>query len=596
MNSALQALSHAMPLTRHFLSSRYVQDLNHSNPLGTGGKLAIAYGEVLRDLWMKPVTSISPTALKRVIALFAPRFAGYLQHDAQEFLAYLLDGLHEDLNRIQNAPYVELPDVDENENMAVAGARAWEAHLSRNDSLVLDTFYGLFRSTCVCPHCERVSVSFDAFNHVSLEIPQEDHQVVYSVLFFPASNGDPNLSVQPIRYALDLPRNSSVAALKDCLSMLLGSVPASRIALCEVIDRKIHDLPNDLKPLNNSDACWFAYEVDPFSSEFFHVVASHQLILHDAPDTFEMTTPCRVRIGFPFMTSFPKSFSCRQAWEHIWKCVACVVEPEDSIFLQIAVVDNSQPVTVFPGESSNIPRDVDEPLVSFLGNDATERFLLVILEWRDPGVTEENGKSESRIDEERFVSYLSHSSWIEAVEEKSKSATNDSIGVTLENCFETFTKPERLDEHNMWYCSRCKEHVRAMKTMELWRLPNILIVHLKRFEFKHVLRREKLDTFVHFPMENLDMDVHTANGDANPLLDASVPAVYDLFGVVNHYGRMGFGHYTAFARKWDEAGLSPEWNLFDDSSVRNVGDGCGPMDAVVSPAAYVLFYRRRVFH
>jgi ubiquitin carboxyl-terminal hydrolase 4/11/15 len=172
--------------------------------------------------------------------------------------------------------------------------------------------------------------------------------------------------------------------------------------------------------------------------------------------------------------------------------------------------------------------------------------------------------------------------------------------VTLDQCFETFTKPERLDEHNQWYCSKCKEHVRALKTKKLWKLPNILIVHLKRFEYKHALRRDKLDTFVDFPLEGLDMNQHCANWKYNtdgdrPFVDARVPADYDLFGVVNHYGRMGFGHYTAFARRWDETGTSKEWALFDDSSVRTVGSGNGP-EGVVTPSAYVLFYRRRTFN
>jgi ubiquitin carboxyl-terminal hydrolase 4/11/15 len=70
-----------------------------------------------------------------------------------------------------------------------------------------------------------------------------------------------------------------------------------------------------------------------------------------------------------------------------------------------------------------------------------------------------------------------------------------------------------------------------------------------------------------------------------------IPALYDLFAVTNHFGRLGFGHYTAFARSWDEQGMDSEWALFDDSSVRSVD-----ADNVVSPAAYVLFYRRRNFN
>ena len=59
---------------------------------------------------------------------------------------------------------------------------------------------------------------------------------------------------------------------------------------------------------------------------------------------------------------------------------------------------------------------------------------------------------------------------------------------------------------------------------------------------------------------------------------------YDLFAVSNHYGGLGGGHYTAFC-KVNEAN---QWYCFDDSHTKPVN----PED-VVTPAAYVLFYRRR---
>lgn len=43
---------------------------------------------------------------------FAPQFSGYQQHDAQELLTFLLDGLHEDLNRIHDKPYIKQRDSD----------------------------------------------------------------------------------------------------------------------------------------------------------------------------------------------------------------------------------------------------------------------------------------------------------------------------------------------------------------------------------------------------------------------------------------------------------------------------------------------------
>jgi len=41
---------------------------------------------------------------------------------------------------------------------------------------------------------------------------------------------------------------------------------------------------------------------------------------------------------------------------------------------------------------------------------------------------------------------------------------------------------ETLDEANKRYCNRCKDHVMASKTLQVWSLPEILVVHLKRFE------------------------------------------------------------------------------------------------------------------
>jgi len=289
-----------------------------------------------------------------------------------------------------------------------------------------------------------------------------------------------------------------------------------------------------------------------------------------------------------------------------------------------------------PEKSSLIPEHSDTKLVDFLGEDSVEKFLNLALEWKNRFSEEENigsgGKENSPeghrsttkqrllpvIDKSCFLSFDKHVTWLESAKQlatfyRSSQASsinhskmNANNAVTLDECFETFTKPERLDEHNTWYCSTCKEHVRAMKTMQLWRLPNILIVHLKRFEFKpglhmhFTVRRDKLDTTVNFPLEGLDMSKHSAevgllssDSDSSFCVDSNVPAVYDLFGVVNHYGRMGFGHYTAFCRRWDETGISDQWQLFDDSSVRDVSHAT---DAIVSAAAYVLFYRRRNFN
>ena len=92
---------------QHTIGGTYVSELNPDNPLSTGGALAKSYGSLLQNLFPQTVTTTSyaPRDFKHKIALHAPAFSGYAQHDTQELLAFLLDGLHEDLNRILKKPY-----------------------------------------------------------------------------------------------------------------------------------------------------------------------------------------------------------------------------------------------------------------------------------------------------------------------------------------------------------------------------------------------------------------------------------------------------------------------------------------------------------
>jgi ubiquitin carboxyl-terminal hydrolase 4/11/15 len=96
MNSCLQCLSNTNPLTEYFLSNHFQPEINLQNPIGMKGKISVNYAKTLKGLWCETSNSYSPYILKSSIAMFS----GYSQHDSQEFLSFLLDGLHEDLNRV----------------------------------------------------------------------------------------------------------------------------------------------------------------------------------------------------------------------------------------------------------------------------------------------------------------------------------------------------------------------------------------------------------------------------------------------------------------------------------------------------------------
>lgn len=105
MNSGIQCLTSVDTLTEYFLSNKYIPDINEKNPIGTKGELSKAYAKLLQKMWYGEESAVAPSILKRAIGKFQPMFVGYEQHDSGELISYLLDGLHEDLNRVKDKPY-----------------------------------------------------------------------------------------------------------------------------------------------------------------------------------------------------------------------------------------------------------------------------------------------------------------------------------------------------------------------------------------------------------------------------------------------------------------------------------------------------------
>lgn len=218
MNSSLQCLMHAVPILRLFLSGSYEGDINTTNPLGLKGQLALALGNLMNSVWRAGVGSVSPRAFKAKIAAFAPQFSGYQQHDSQEFLAFLLDGLHEDINRIQQKPYIEEPDSEGVPDAQLA-ATAWTNHRLRNDSAIVDHFQGLYKSTLVCPDCGYSSVKFDPFMYLSLPLPESRVKALTAILLH-ADGAAP-----PREYGLEVPQSGTLKDLYVALARVAGLPP-----------------------------------------------------------------------------------------------------------------------------------------------------------------------------------------------------------------------------------------------------------------------------------------------------------------------------------------------------------------------------------
>lgn len=87
--------------------------------------------------------------------------------------------MQEDLNRIHKKPYIEKPDstdemVDDPIALRKMADSCWDIYKKRNDSVITDLFAGMYKSTVVCPACDKVSIIFDPFNNLTLQLPVEN--------------------------------------------------------------------------------------------------------------------------------------------------------------------------------------------------------------------------------------------------------------------------------------------------------------------------------------------------------------------------------------------------------------------------------------
>ena len=218
----------------------------------------------------------------------------------------------------------------------------------------------------------------------------------------------------------------------------------------------------------------------------------------------------------------------------------------------------------------------------------------IVVEWKDEAFeTVYCGDADDHLRGQNHFNQIPIMEDVELKAKKSARAQRRKNGITLDECLAEFGKEEILSEQDMWYCPRCKEHRRASKKFELWKTPDVLIMHLKRFSSSGY-RRDKLDVLVDFPMEGLDLSSRVIENEDGKTM------IYDLFAVDDHWGGLGGGHYTAFAKNffddnWYEYNgkqrqlLGSQRLTCTDSSVHKVSD----TSRIVSSSAYLLFYRRR---
>ncbi|KAK3124480.1 hypothetical protein QOZ80_7BG0587090 [Eleusine coracana subsp. coracana] len=612
MNSSIQCLAHTPKLVDYFLGD-YAKDINRTNPLGLNGELALAFGELLRSLWGIDGKPVAPHHFKSKIACFSPQFSGFNQHDSQELLAFLLDGLHEDLNQVKCKPYEEAKDASDRPDEEVAD-EYWNNHLARNDSVIVDICHGQYKSTLTCPTCSKRSVTFDPFMYLSLPVPSTAQRTMTVTVF--STDG----SRGRCSHDVSVPKFGTLSDLVQALSIACSLGDDEFLLVTEVynncIIRYLEEPSDSVSLLRDGDKL-AAYRLPKKYEKSPLVVFTHQ-------HSDEHSSADNVVLGVkefeaPLLTALPEmvnGLSLRSIYRKLLNPFLLpkgTVSPKDHVGSNDNSTDlmdttpsdsdssfwNSQleddpesnhcsasECEIMEGPSKLYEGTVDsnkdvhmEEFEFYLKNDKGDgQQQKIEIDELDLLKTSQNRLQVNvlwkKIALRKYeTSVLNNLPEIHKLELVPK-GTEDSVA--LPGCLEAFLKEEPLGPEDMWYCPCCKMHQQAMKKLDLWRLPEVLVIHLKRFSYTQ-FTRNKLETFVDFPISDLDLSPYMSDKSKQP------NSHYRLYAISNHYGNMGGGHYTASI--YHEQGKG--WYKFDDDRVTPMSE-----ESIKTSAAYVLFYRR----
>lgn len=575
-NSALQCILHSHLLIDYIRSGKFKSDLAPKNPLGTKCQLVNAFSSLVHKIYDQKVTIEAPKEILSVLSFYAPHFAGFAQQDAHELLIFLLDLLHEDMNRAKQNYVKPLPHQQKSSensskeqedirgdgtNDLVVAEKAWAYYKSKNDSIIVDLFHGLIRSQLICPTCSNKVVIFEPFVTLSLPIPGPmTKSPVF--LFVPYDPKQPK-----VRMSLPLTFGVNTTCFRQNLNAEIGR--NFNIALC-------------IRSRTTGNFEWT--NVLPSSN-------STDLIVFEIPDVkntsyaLSSITVNRRKSGFSFFSWFndPPQLLDDLLLIPISKSYVEKNELEEAVSKRIEYLWDTN-----DREVVNIDHDFIEFASSMepFQTDVQKKFSVeIVTTFFDRSQVFEKNKIFPFILTKTIKITLNPAfmkdyygfNWnnllrpVKNVEPKN----TESVAPTLENCIKQFCVPTVLDENNMWYCPHCKQFVRANKKTSIWSLPRCLVFQFKRFsQFYNTFK--KREGKIDFPSE-IDFE-QFIKGPID-----KTKTKYRLYAVCEHYGSMSGGHYVAHAYV-DE---KKHWYLFNDSSCRTSSEN----DAH-NEAAYLLFYER----
>uniref|UniRef100_A0AAV2KDT0 ubiquitinyl hydrolase 1 n=1 Tax=Knipowitschia caucasica TaxID=637954 RepID=A0AAV2KDT0_KNICA len=632
MNAILQCLSNTDLFAEYLVLEHFKEEEQNEEKPRTNGvhlqrKGPLAKGEVteqlsglVRALWTFEYTPQHSRDFKSIVSKNATQFKGHAQHDAQEFLLWLLDRVHEDIDTVNpNSRPAIKPPIEE-EDQSVEGP---SPPLSAG-SFVQELFQAQYKSSLTCPHCQKQSNTFDPFLCISLPIPLPHTRPLYVTVVYQGKYS------HCMRVGVAVPLNSTVYRLREAVSRET-KIPMDQFVLTEMyydgFHRSFCDDDHDLNIIQESDSI-FAFETpETFKLENIrhkrgsllanlnHNNFKYGAELSRTPSFMQgAMTPLTAspnknlgpekmillvcnractghqgkRFGLPFVLYLERTVTWDTLQKEILEKMRHLLRP--GVYIQVGPF--SLRVVGVVGITYLLPQD-ERPLCHPTVDRAYKScghggppHVKIVVEWDKETKEYLFGHTEEEYIPDAESVYLH------------REQHHQPQACSLAQCFQLYTKEEQLAPDDAWRCPHCKQLQQGRIKLSLWTLPDVLILHLKRFR-QEGDRRVKMQNMVRFPLLGMDMAPHVVKRSQSSW---SLPShwspwrrpyglgrnpddyLYDLYAVCNHHGNMHGGHYTAYCKN----SVDGQWYCFDDSEVSPVAD-----DDVCQQTAYILFYQRR---
>ncbi|KAL3245262.1 hypothetical protein MRX96_018080 [Rhipicephalus microplus] len=438
---------------------------------------------------------------KSCVEKHGSQYQGSEQHDAQEFLIWLLDKVHEELLADDATATTSSSGSSTTSNAAsrsrrgslkrsksrsssvkVGGATPWQG------SPVASLFAGQLRLRLTCPRCGQQSNTFDPFVCLSLPIPAASQWLCH-VHFVPRNS-------PPTKLAFHMDFGAPVEQVRLRIAAECH-IPPDQLLLLEETKEGFGSLfeGDEIASALSVNSRLVALELPPASTD------------PAVPKDSQILVFCRSRVG------------ASGSWLDV---LVWGRKPETS---------GRRGPPSLSGVRGLPAGDVQGPCT---------------------GAHSPSGAPVGAPCRRPVVSWLKIPSWTMSA----RISRSREPSVSLSDCLAFYFTEEKLEPEEAWLCPQCDSRQQGFAQLGLWFCPEILVIHLKRFH-QNGGRHSKLATRVEIPFQDLDLSNHLCKGASG-----SGSVLYDLYAFCSHHGTgLQGGHYTACCKN----PVDEQWYLFDDA-------------------------------